>query len=247
MCDLGASVSLMPLSLYKRVGIGELKPTRMTLQLADRFVKYPVGIVEDIPIKVGEIYVPADFVVMEMEEDSQVPILLGRPFLATARAIIDVKNGRLAFNVGKETVEFDLAKLMKNPSIKDSCCMVDVIDRCVEECSLASTTHVCLEICLINNAGTKLEGYAQHYEELLDGSPHIEDSDVEVMVEEEVSPLPKEAPKVELKPLPSNLRYEFLGPNSTYPVIVNASLNEVETEKLLYVLKKYPKPIIMHA
>jgi len=141
-----------------------------------------------------------------MEEDSQVPILLGRPFLTTAGAIIDVKNGRLAFNVGKETVEFDLAKLMKNPSIKDSCCMVDIIDRCVEECSLASTTHDGLEMCLINNAGTKLEGDAQHYEELLDKSPHIEESGVEEIIEEEVSPLPKEAPKVELKPLPSNLR-----------------------------------------
>jgi len=121
--------------------------------------------------------------------------------------------------------------------------MVDVIDRCVEECSLASTTHDGLEMCLINNAGTKLEGDAHHYEELLDESPHIEDSGVEEIIEEEVSPLLKEAPKVELKPLPSNLRYEFLGPNSTYRVIVNASLNVVETEKLLYVLKKYPKAI----
>jgi len=98
-------------------------------------------------------------------------------------------------------------------------------------------------MCLINNAGTKLEGDAQNYEELLDGSPHIEDLGVEEMVEEEASPIPKEAPKVELKPLPSNLRYEFLGLNSTYLVILNASLNEGETEKLLYVLKKYPKAI----
>ena len=102
MCDLGASVSLMSLSLYERVGIGELKPTRMTLQLADRSVMYPAGIIEDVPVKVGEIYIPADFVVMEIEEDNQVPILLGRPFLATAGAIIDVKHGKLAFNVGKD-------------------------------------------------------------------------------------------------------------------------------------------------
>jgi len=121
--------------------------------------------------------------------------------------------------------------------------MVDVIDCCVKECSLASTTHNGLEMCLINNAGTKLEGDAQNYEELLDRSPHIEDLGVEEMIEEEASPLPKEAPKVEFKPLPSNLRYEFLGPNSTYSVIVNASLNEGEIEKLLYVLKKYPKAI----
>ncbi|XP_039687849.1 uncharacterized protein [Medicago truncatula] len=243
MCDLGASVSLMPLSLYERLGIGELKSTRMTLQLADRSVKYPAGIIEDVPVKVGEVYIPADFVVMEMEEDNQVPILLGRPFLATAGAIIDVKKGKLAFNVGKETVEFELAKLMKGPSIKDSCCMIDIIDHCVKECSLASTTHDGLEVCLVNNAGTKLEGEAKAYEELLDRTPPMKDLSVEGLVKEEPTLQPKEAPKVELKTLPSNLRYEFLGPNSTYPVIVNASLDEVETEKLLYVLKKYPKAI----
>ena len=92
MCDLRASVSLMSLSLYERLGIGELKSTRMTLQLEDRSVKYPTGIIEDVPVKVGKIYILVDFVVMEMEEDNQVPILLGRPFLATAGAIIDVKH-----------------------------------------------------------------------------------------------------------------------------------------------------------
>jgi hypothetical protein len=81
MCDLGANVSLMPLSLYERLGIGELKSTRMTLQLADHSVKYPAGIIEDFPVKVGEIYVPADFVVMEMEEDNQVPFFWEDPSL----------------------------------------------------------------------------------------------------------------------------------------------------------------------
>ena len=132
---------------------------------------------------------------------------------------------------------------MKSPSIKDSCCMIDIIDHCVKEWSLASPTHDGLEMCLINNAGTRLEGDAQAYEELLDRSPPIEGLGIEELVEEEVVPLPKEAPKVELKPLPPNLRYEFLGPNSTYHVIVNASLNEGETEKLLNILKKYPKAI----
>ena len=178
-----------------------------------------------------------------MEDDNQVPILLGRPFLAIEGAIIDVKHGKLAFNVGKETVEFELANLMKSHSIKDSCCMIDIIDRCVKECSLAPTSHDGFEVCLISNAGTRLEGDAQTYEELLDESPPIEGLNVEELVEEEVVPLPKEAPKVELKPLPPNLRYEFLGPNSTYPIIVNASLDEEETEKLLNILKKYPKAI----
>src|SRR4030067_3674096 len=113
----------------------------MTLQLADRSVKYPAGIIEDIPVIVRGIYIPADFVVMEMEEDRQVPILLGRPFLATAGAIIDVKRGKLAFNVGEEKVEFEFTKLMKSPSTQGSCCMLNVHDHSVEECLLASPAH----------------------------------------------------------------------------------------------------------
>jgi len=188
------------------MGIGELKSTRMTLQLADQSIKYPAGIVEDVLVKVEEIYIyiPADFFVMEIEEDSQVPILLRRPFLATAGAIIDVKKGRLAINVGKDTVEFELANLMEGHSLKDSCFMIDIIDHCVKECSLESLMHDGLELCLINNAGTKVEGDAQAYEELLDENPPMEDLGVEELVEEELNPLPKEAPKVELKPLPSN-------------------------------------------
>lgn len=167
-----------------------------------------------------------------MEEDFQVPILLGRPFLATVGAIIDVKHGKLAFNVGEEKVEFEFSNLM-----------IDDIDRCVKECFLAPPTHDGLEMCLVNNAGTKLVGDAQAYEKLLDKNPPIKGMGVEDLVEEKVLPLPKEAPKVELKALPENLRYKFLGLDSTNPVIVNASLNEGEIEKLLKILKKYPKVI----
>ena len=132
---------------------------------------------------------------------------------------------------------------MKGPSIQDSCCMIDVIERCVKECLLASPTHDGLEMCLVNNTGTKLEGDVQGYEKLLDENRPIKGLGIEELVEEKVVPLPKEAPKVELKPLPPNLRYEFLCPNSTYYAIVNASLNEDETEKLLKILMKYPKTI----
>ncbi|XP_057984772.1 uncharacterized protein LOC131169607, partial [Hevea brasiliensis] len=108
ICDLGASVSLMPLSIYKKLEIGELKPTTISLQLADRSVKYLVGILENIPIKVGKFFIPVNFIVLEMEEDVKIPIILGRPFLVTAGAIIDVKNGRLTLKVGEEEVEFNL-------------------------------------------------------------------------------------------------------------------------------------------
>jgi hypothetical protein len=140
-CDLGSSVSLLPLSLLKRIGIRDLKPTKMTLQLTDRSMVYPAGILEDIPIKVGKIYIPTDFVVVDIKEDSEIPILLGRPFLAIAGAVIIVKHGKIAFHVGDEKVEFEIANLMNDPSIIDSCCMIDVIDHRVKECSLALSTH----------------------------------------------------------------------------------------------------------
>jgi len=141
MCDLGSRFSLLPLSLLKRIGIGDLKHTKMTLQLADRSIIYPTRVLEDIPIKVGKIYFPPDFVVVDIKEDSEIPILLGRPFLATMGAVINVKYGKIAFHVGDQKVEFEIANLMKGPSIFYSCCMIDVIDHRVKECSLALSTH----------------------------------------------------------------------------------------------------------
>ena len=81
MCDLRASVSLLPLSLFKRIGIGELKPTEMALKLADRNTVDPVGFVEEIPVNIERIYIPAYFMVVDIDEDPQVPILLRRPFI----------------------------------------------------------------------------------------------------------------------------------------------------------------------
>lgn len=82
--DLGASVSLMPLAVCRRLNLGELKPTKMSLQLADRSVKYPIGILEDIPVRIRQLYILTDFVVMDIKEDNEIPILLGRPFLSTS-------------------------------------------------------------------------------------------------------------------------------------------------------------------
>ncbi|XP_021863395.2 uncharacterized protein [Spinacia oleracea] len=110
LCDLGASVSVMPLSIFQRLNVGELKPTQVSLQLADRSVKLPLGKVEDVPMRIGKFFIPVDFVVLEMEEDPNVPIILGRPFLATAGAIIDVRGGRLSLSVGMRKLSFNLTK-----------------------------------------------------------------------------------------------------------------------------------------
>ncbi|KAL8493013.1 hypothetical protein ACS0TY_024283 [Phlomoides rotata] len=108
LCDLGASVNLMPLSLFKTLGLGELKPTTMNLQLADRTVTYPKGIVEDVMVKVDDFIFPVDFVVLDMVEERSIPLILGRPFLATGGAMIDVRNGELLLNAENDHVLFKI-------------------------------------------------------------------------------------------------------------------------------------------
>ena len=99
LCDLEASINLMPLSMVKRLDLGELALTTMTLQMAERSMAQLEGILEDLLIKVGKFIFPMAFVVMNIEEDKQAPLLLGRPFLATGAALIDVKKGELILTV----------------------------------------------------------------------------------------------------------------------------------------------------
>ncbi|XP_050893373.1 uncharacterized protein LOC127099956 [Lathyrus oleraceus] len=112
---------------------GELRPTKISLQLVDRPIKFPVGMLENIPVRIRQFYIPTDFVIMDIKEDSHIPIILGRPSLATVGAIIDVKKGRLTFKVGEEKVEFLLAKFLQAPAIDESCCFLDVIEECMKE------------------------------------------------------------------------------------------------------------------
>jgi len=121
-----------------RMGIGELKPTEMTLKLADRTTIRPSGFIEDNPLKVGGIYIPTDFVVVDIDEDSEVHILLGRLFLDTTEAIIVVKGGRIVFQVSDERVGFEMASLVEDPSVY-SCCMID--DHSVKEHFLTSSAQ----------------------------------------------------------------------------------------------------------
>ena len=112
LLDLGASVNLLPYSVYKQLGLGELKPTNITLSLADRSVKIPKGIVEDVLVKVEKFYYPVDFVLLDTEPiengPNHVPIILGRPFLATANAIINCRNGVMQLTFGNMTLELNI-------------------------------------------------------------------------------------------------------------------------------------------
>ena len=115
LLDLGASVNLLQYSVYKQLGFGELKPTNITLSLADRSVKIPKGIVEDVLVKIDKFYYPVDFVVLDTEpianEPNHDPIILGRPFLATANAIINCWNGVMQLTFGNMTLELNIFHL----------------------------------------------------------------------------------------------------------------------------------------
>lgn len=106
LCNLGVSVSLMPLSICEKLKLGEVRPTRMSLQLTDHPVKFHVSMLENVPVQIGQFYIPTDFIIMGKKEASNIPIILGRPSLATAVAIIGVKKGKLTFEVGEEKFEF---------------------------------------------------------------------------------------------------------------------------------------------
>ncbi|GJT14513.1 reverse transcriptase domain-containing protein [Tanacetum coccineum] len=137
LADLGASINLMPLSVWKKLSLPELTPTCMTLELADRSITQPIGIAEDVYLKVGKFKFPADFVVVDFDADPRVPLILGRSFLKTGRALIDVYEGELTLRVGKEAVTFNLNQTSRYSSNYDDMTAnrIDVIEMACEEYS----------------------------------------------------------------------------------------------------------------
>ena len=139
LLDLGASVNLLPYSIYKQLGLGELKPTSITLSLADRSIKIPKGTIEDVLIQVDRFYYPVDFVVLDIEPvavgANHVPIILGRPFLATSNAIINCRNGVMQLTFGNMTLELNIFHLSKRHMHleEDDCEGVRMIDAILEE------------------------------------------------------------------------------------------------------------------
>ena len=101
LCDLGASVSVMPLSLYHRLELSKLTPTEISLQMADKSTAIPVGIWEDVPVVVANVTILTDFVILDIPEDDSMSIILGRPFLNTAGAVIDCNKGNVTFHVNE--------------------------------------------------------------------------------------------------------------------------------------------------
>ena len=113
----------MSYSEEKRLHLGEIEPTTLSLQMVDRSLTYPKGIIQDVLVKVDKFIFPMNFIVLDMEEDKVAPIILGRPFLATGQALIDVKNGELTMRVGDDQVKCNLYKGMYFRSDENASCM----------------------------------------------------------------------------------------------------------------------------
>ncbi|GJZ20363.1 reverse transcriptase domain-containing protein [Tanacetum coccineum] len=116
LADLGASINLMPLSVWKRLSLPELTTTRMTLELADRSITHPKGVAEDVFVKVGKFHFPTDFVVVDFDADPRVPLIFGRPFLRTSRALIDVYGEEITLRFNDEAITFNLGQTSRYSS-----------------------------------------------------------------------------------------------------------------------------------
>ncbi|XP_019236700.1 PREDICTED: uncharacterized protein LOC109216933 [Nicotiana attenuata] len=128
LCDLGASINLMPLCVFRQLGLGEPRPTTVILQLADRSLAHPEGVIEDVLVQVGSFIFPADFIILDYEPDQEVPFILGHSFLATGRAIIDVCEGKMTMRVGDRVEVFNVYRALKLPAHYEELSMISVVE-----------------------------------------------------------------------------------------------------------------------
>ena len=137
MLDLGASINVMPYSVYPSMNLGKLKNDGVIIQLADRSNAYPKGVLEDVLVQVDHLIFPADFYVLNMEDSVHSPpspILLGRPFMKTAHTKIDVANGALTMEFGGDMINFKVSESVENPNDVHSCFVIDAIRNIGQEC-----------------------------------------------------------------------------------------------------------------
>ena len=142
LIDLEASINLMPLSMCRRIGELEILPTRMTLQLVDRSITRPYGVVEDVLVKMCQFNFPVDFVIMDIEEDAEIPLILHRPFMLTTNCVVDMGKGNLEMSIDDQKVTFNLFEAMKHPSDHNACFKVEKVEHEVDMMARAMVLHL---------------------------------------------------------------------------------------------------------
>ena len=238
----------MPLSVAKKLSLGEITPTTVTLQMADITMAKPEVVIEDVLVKVGKFIFPVDFIILDMEEDSQVPLLLGRPFLATGAALIDMHKGVLTLRVGEEAANFNLPQGLKN------------LDTDREDYKLVDDVFLnnsdCYYDCNAQLPINENEMNFQYLECVNADFPHISLYSTEKVMslkqnsmdngennEEKEIHQETSTEGLVLKELPSHLKYAYLELPKSKPVIIPARLSDAEEQKLLKIFKNYQESI----
>ncbi|XP_040955958.1 uncharacterized protein [Gossypium hirsutum] len=249
MLDLGASINVMPRSIYDKVQLGALKDTGLIIQLADRSNTYPDGVLENVLVQVNELVFPADFYVLDMgagDNSVDVPLLLGRPFLKTARTKIDVHKGNLTMEFDGEIIKFNIFDAMRYPTDINSVFTLDVIDNFVQD------VYELGEEDELKSVLAKSIFYIDKQEfiisdSLIDSVCALDSPKLtrfkpilpNLTVTGKQAPSLISPPKMDLKELPKNLKYIYLGENQTLPLIVSNALTEMRESKLLRVLREH--------
>ncbi|CAN6718904.1 unnamed protein product [Malus baccata var. baccata] len=258
--------------------VGELKNDGMIIQLADRSNAYPKGVLEDVLVQVNHLIFPADFYVLKMDQSDHapsMPILLGRPFMKTAWTKIDVFNGTLTMEFDGEVINFNLSDSMKYPSENHSCFAIDVIDSLVQD-HFDKLNDDALELVIArgmneqNVEATTIGTHSMHgnsfavppSDEVIEMVAALEslpsqtgkffDPILSSASANKMLPSVVQPPTLELKPMPSHLKYNFLGEDETLPVIISCSLTAQEEDSrwvlpVQCVLKKSGVTVVANA
>ena len=242
LCDSGANINLIPLSVAKKLSLGEIIPTTITLQMADRSMVRPEGVLEDMLVTVGKFVFPVDFIILDMEEDSQIPLLLGRPFLATGAALIDVQKGVLTLRVGEEAAAFNLIKSMQSIDIdrENSNIVKDVYTYNPD------VQNDCNDQNFINEKETNFQYIEVDYSDCLYNSFHSVETVLSLEQNRtENGEIHQETSEegLVLKELPSHLKYAYLETQKKKPIIISARLSDIEEQRLLEILRKHKESI----
>nr|GEW55543.1 reverse transcriptase domain-containing protein [Tanacetum cinerariifolium] len=263
LADLGASINLMPLSVWNKLSLPDLSSKCMTLELADGLISRPVGVAKDVFVKVGTFHFPADLVVEDFDADPRVPLILGRSFLMTERALIDVFEGELTLRVGKEAVIFNLDQTSRYSANYNEMTAnrIDVIDMDYEEYSqevlgffdviksgnatpyydpIVSTTFLTLtpfrQKAFLNDDPSLPPPNQGNY------LPQVR-KELKICEAKTDKSSIDEPPEVELKGLPPHLEYAFLEGDDKLPVIIAKDLSNEEKTALITVLKSHKRAI----
>nr|GEY18930.1 reverse transcriptase domain-containing protein [Tanacetum cinerariifolium] len=253
--NLGASINLIPLSIWKTLLLSELTPTRMTLELADRSIIRPKGVAKDVFIKVGKFHFPTDFVVVDFEADPRVPLILRRSFLRTSRALIDVYGEEITI---RDVLDFQYNPKSSSPTLVSDA-LVSEKEPIVKSSSLTLTSFGESDFFLeeiedflnddsiptgIENSMYDPDGDILFLKKLLNEDQfQLPLMDLKLAKESKAKSSIEEPPELELKELPSHLEYAFLEDSNKLPVIIAKNLKDIEREALINVLKSHKQAI----